>query len=320
MLGGSDNMALLKKLLQGVPAVRAVDRRLRRHYLGCDTSEFVRRGSFYSPLPDLKEVAANRQKLFRKDLDVSPGVRLRTDEQLAFVRELSRYYGDFDWPEQATPGYRYYLGNNYFCHGDALMLYAILRHFRPRRVIETGSGFSSALMLDTDERFLDSGTRFQFIEPNAARVRSLLKPEDASRVEVIERGVQELPISALVDLAPNDILFIDSSHVSKVGSDVNYLMFEVLPRLQAGVLVHFHDIFWPFEYPAEWVLEGRSWNEGYLLHAFLQYNEAFDILLFNNYLGHHHPELMREVMPKFMVNDGGSLWLQRQPGHRLENS
>lgn len=199
------------------------------------------------------------------------------------------------------------------------MLYAILRHFRPRRVIEAGSGFSSALMLDTDERFLESGTRFLFIEPNAARLRTLLKPEDASRVEVIERGVQELPISALADLAPNDILFIDSSHVSKVGSDVNYLMFEVLPRLQPGVIVHFHDIYWPFEYPAEWILEGRSWNEGYLLHAFLQYNEAFDILLFNNYLGHRHRELMREVMPKFMVNDGGSLWLQRQPGYRHEN-
>jgi hypothetical protein len=97
-----------------------------------------------------------------------------------------------------------------------------------------------------------------------------------------------------------------------VGSDVNYLVFEVLPRVQPGVLVHIHDIYWPFEYPAEWVLEGRSWNEGYLLRAFLQYNEAFDILLFNNYLGHRHGDFMREVMPLFMKNDGGSLWLQRR--------
>jgi predicted O-methyltransferase YrrM len=307
-------VALLKKLLEGVPAVRAVDRRLRRHYLGCDTSEFVRRGSFYSPLPDLKEVAANRQRLFRKDIDVSPGVRLRTSEQMALVRELSRYYPDFDWPEQPTPEYRYYLRNGYFCHGDAVILYSILRHFRPQRVIEVGSGFSSALMLDTNDRFLGSATRFQFIEPNAGRLRSRLKPGDLDRTEVIEKGVQDLPIELLTDLSPNDILFIDSSHVSKVGSDVNYLMFDVLPRLRAGVLVHFHDIYWPFEYPAEWVLEGRSWNEGYLLRAFLQYNDAFDILLFNNYLGHRQSELMTEVMPRFMVNDGGSLWLERRSG------
>jgi hypothetical protein len=317
MGGGDDDMALLKKLLQGVPAVRAVDRKLRRHYLGCDTSEFVRRGSFYSPLPDLEEVAANRQKLFRKDIDVSPGVRLRTEQQLALVRELSRYYGEFNWPEHSANGHRFYLGNGYFCHGDALILYAMLRHFRPQRVIEVGSGFSSALMLDVNERFLAGGTRFQFIEPNAARLKSLLEPGDANRVEVIETGVQEVPIEWLTDLAPNDILFIDSSHVSKVGSDVNYLIFEVLPRLQTGVLVHVHDIYWPFEYPAEWVLEGRSWNEGYLLRAFLQYNEAFDILLFNNYLGHRHGDFMGEVMPAFMKNDGGSLWLQRQPGARF---
>jgi predicted O-methyltransferase YrrM len=319
MVDGDDNMALLKKLLQGVPAVRAMDRRLRRHYLGCDTSEFVRRGSFYSPLADLEEVAANRQHLFRKDIDVSPGVRLRLDEQLALVRELSRYYADFDWPEKATPGYRYYLRNGYFFHGDALMLYGILRHFKPQRVIEVGSGFSSALMLDTDERFLGSATHFRFIEPNAARLRSLLTTDDTSRVEVIESGVQEVPLDLVTDLAPNDILFIDSSHVSKVGSDVNYLVFEVLPQLREGVLVHFHDIFWPFEYPAEWVLEGRSWNEDYLLRAFLQYNGAFDILLFNNYLGHRQSEVMREVMPKFMANDGGSLWLQRTSPDRPGN-
>ncbi|HJT80608.1 MAG TPA: class I SAM-dependent methyltransferase, partial [Chthoniobacterales bacterium] len=184
----------------------------------------------------------------------------------------------------------------------------------PGRVIEAGCGFSSGLMLDTDERFLGSATRFQFIEPNPTRLRSLLKPEDTGRLEIIERGVQEVPVESLIDLEPNDILFVDSSHVSKVGSDVNYLVFEVLPRLRPGVLVHFHDIYWPFEYPEHWVLEGRSWNEIYLMRGFLQHNDAFDILLFNNYLGERHSELMRETMPKFMVNAGGSLWLQRKPG------
>jgi Methyltransferase domain len=299
----------LQAMIWNLPGSRRLNRCLERHYTGCEHPEFVLRGSFHSPLPDLKEVRANGAALFSKDVDTGPSIRLRSEEQTTFLRELSRYYADFKWPEQLAPGYRYYLNNPYFCHGDALSLYSILRHFRPRRIIEAGSGFSSALMLDTDDRFLGGNTRFQFIEPYPARLRSLLGTEDTDRVRVVEERVQKMPVALFSELQANDILFIDSSHVAKLGSDVNYLIFQVLPRLQPGVLVHVHDIMWPFEYPREWVIEGRAWNEVYLLRAFLQYNEAFDILLFNSYLGHQHRALLTELMPKFLANTGGSLWL-----------
>ena len=107
-----------------------------------------------------------------------------------------------------------------------------------------------------------------------------------------------------------DILFIDSSHVAKIGSDVVYLMTEVLPQLRPGVLVHFHDVFWPFEYPEEWVQEGRAWNETYMLKAFLQFNERFRILLFCSYLALHHRAVLEQHLPLALKNSGGSLWLR----------
>jgi hypothetical protein len=111
-------------------------------------------------------------------------------------------------------------------------------------------------------------------------------------------------------LKANDILFIDSTHVSKTNSDVNYLFFEILPRLQTGVLVHIHDIFFPFDYPREWILEGRSWNEAYLLRAFLQYNPRFEIVLFNDYLQTLHWDSFARLLPRFSKDGGGSVWLQ----------
>ena len=93
---------------------------------------------------------------------------------------------------------------------------------------------------------------------------------------------------------------------------MNYLVFEILPRLKPGVVVHIHDIMWPFEYPKEWLMEGRAWNEAYIVRAFLQYNEAFDIVLFNSYVGHCFRGLLEELMPRFLENTGGSLWLQKR--------
>ncbi len=111
--------------------------------------------------------------------------------------------------------------------------------------------------------------------------------------------------------AAGDVVFIDSSHVVKIGSDVAYILFHILPELQPGVIVHFHDILWPFEYPEDWLCEGRAWNEAYVLRAFLQFNEAFDILYFNSYIWHHHAERLQQKMPLCMKNPGGSIWLQK---------
>ena len=302
----------IAKNLRLLPGFESVDRYLRRRYTGSDRRPFAAPGSYYSPVPDREEVKARADELFDGNTDLGPGIRLRADEQKKLLDELATYYEEFDWSEKPGIGRRFYVPNIFFEIGDAIVLYAMLRRFRPKQVIEVGSGFSSALMLDTNDLFLGGSVHFTFIEPNAERLCSLLTSEDRGRVQLLEKPVQQVAAQVFSSLESNDVLFIDSSHVAKVGSDVNYLFFKILPLLKPGVLIHIHDIMWPFEYPLEWIMEGRSWNEAYILRAFLQYNEAFDILLFNSYLGHTHRKVLTERMPRFLENTGGSLWLRKR--------
>ena len=283
----------------------------RRFYTLC-TGQGWRRGHFYSPVANVAEVKARTDSLFRQDVDLDPSIRLKADRQRLLLEELTVYYPDFDWGEQPSDGQRYYLDNGFFTGADAVLLYALIRHLTPRRVIEVGSGFSSALMLDTRQRFLEGRLQFTFIEPFSSRLYLLLDEPDRQQCRIIEKKVQDVPIEEFRELEANDVLFVDSSHVSKIGSDVNFLVFEVLPALRSGVIVHFHDILWPFEYPERWVLRLRwSWNEAYLLRAFLQYNDEFEILLFNSFVGHRFADYLQQHMPLCMKYTGGSLWLRK---------
>jgi len=186
-----------------------------------------------------------------------------------------------------------------------------MRFLKPEKIIEVGSGFSSALMLDTNDLFLKNNVNFTFIEPFPHRLRKLLKEKDLRTTRIVVEIVQSLPVSTFSDLGFNDILFIDSSHVSKCGSDVNHLLFEVLPALKAGVVVHFHDIGWPFEYSEEWILNDMVFNEAYMIRAFLQYNRNFKILIFNAFAHHSMKSFLEKNMPLFLTHPVGSLWLRK---------
>jgi Methyltransferase domain len=298
--------------LSRIPGVSRLDRYLREHYTGRQQREFAPHGSFYSPFPDRKDVERRGAKLFAKQgVELGPSIDLRTNEQAALLKKLAVYYTQFDWPKQPTASRRFYLDNDFFLIADALTLYGLIRHFHPRRIVAIGGEFAAALMLDTNERFLDNAVNFTFVEPDPQRLEPILTSEDMARLTVLDCEVQDLPITVFDKLERGDFLFIDSSHVAKFGSDVTHLMFEVLPRLASGVIVQFHDIMWPFEYPRPWIVEGRAWNEAYLVRAFLQYNDAFQILLFNNYAGYCLTQLVKELMPRFLENKGGSLWLQK---------
>ncbi len=215
-------------------------------------------------------------------------------------------------PTTPRPGRRYYFENPSYSYSDGIFLHCMLRHLRPQRLIEAGSGFTSALTLDTNEFWLDRRLQCTFIEPYPQLLRSLLKTEDFASVQIISSPLQEVPLGAFASLQANDVLFIDSTHVSKIDSDVNYLFFEILPLLQPGVYVHFHDIFYPFRYPESWILEGRGWNEAYLLRAFLQFNSDFEIVLFNTFLETCHRDWFEKNMPLCLKDPGGSIWLRRK--------
>jgi hypothetical protein len=187
----------------------------------------------------------------------------------------------------------------------------MLRFLEPSRIVEIGSGFSSALILDTNERYLENGMRCTFVEPYPDRLVSLLRDDDHQQAEILTVPVQDVDLDVLRSLQPRDVLFIDSSHVSKIGSDVNLLIFQILPVLQKGVFVHFHDIFYPFEYPELWVYQGRGWNEAYILRAYLQANSSYRIRLWNSYLAHCRRTEVAALLPNWGDDPGSSLWLER---------
>lgn len=209
------------------------------------------------------------------------------------------------------PGRRYFFENPAYSYSDAICLYGMIRHVRPRRIIEVGSGYSSCVTLDTNELFFDNRIACTFIEPFPDLLRSLMKPDDVDRVEIIASRLQDVDVARFRELSANDILFIDSTHVSKLGSDVNYIFGEILPTLSRGVYVHFHDIFYPFEYPEAWLNQGRAWTEAYVLRAFLAFNSAYEIALYNTFLEHFHRSQFAQYMPLCLENEGGSIWLRR---------
>jgi len=233
-------------------------------------------GHYYSPIPNHDDVLEYIKSLKRNDMEL-PDINLNKESQFKLLQEYHEFYDNLPFPKQKGQDCRYYYAQNWFGYGDAIFLYSFLRKNKPRRIVEVGSGFSSAVILDTIERFFDQQTEITFIEPYPDRLISILKPQDKEKIQIINKKVQDTPIEIFTSLGLGDLLFIDSTHVVKYGSDVQFLMFEIIPKLSPGVFVHFHDVFFPFEYPSGWLTKGIYWNEDYFLRAFLAYNSQWSI-------------------------------------------
>jgi hypothetical protein len=164
--------------------------------------------------------------------------------------------------------------------------------------------------MDVNEMFFNNSIDLNFIEPYPERLYSLIAEKDRPFMTVVEKPVQDVDLSLFGKLEKGDILFIDSSHVSKCASDVNFILFEVLPVIKSGVLIHFHDIFYPFEYPKNYVYNGWNWNEDYVLRAFLMHNNAFSIKFFSNYLHSLHKDSF-SAMPLSYLNTGSNFWIEK---------
>ena len=304
-------MRFFNRIATALPGARTLYRCLVNLSHG-GLSEVYPRGHCHSPLPDIAKTRSQADVLFRKDVQLDPSLDLREESQMALLEELAVFYEDVDWPKQSSPKHRYYYDNASFGLGSAFSLSAMMRRFQPRQVIEVGSGFSSAVMLDTNDRFFDGSIALTFIEPCPVRLFSLLRPNDRRDCRIIQDVVQDVPMSTFEALQRGDFLFIDSSHVSKIGSDVNFIFFKILPSLRSGVLVHIHDVHWPFEYPESWITGGIAWNEGYLLRAFLQYNDRFEILQFNNFLAYRFQGFFEQHLSRIATDPGSSFWMRKR--------
>jgi len=290
--------------------LRRIRRRLRA--LGGAGTAFPA-GHFYSPVVDPATIARTRVWPDRPDIR---GIDFNDASHVQILSELfPRFMRDYDYPPTlpVTPTLASFFGNNpHFSMLDAPALFVLLRAWKPRRIIEVGSGFSTLMMADVNRRFLGREVSISCIDPYPP---VFLRHGTDGIGHQVERRVQELPLEHFADLQAGDLLFIDSSHVAKTDSDVNFLFFDVFPRLAAGVLVHLHDIFLPHDYPPDWVLgENRSWNEQYLLRALLMHSGGFEVLFGCSYAFWSYPALVIAALanPDGAGYGGGSFWMRRR--------
>jgi len=246
---------------------------------------------YYEPLPDFRSITTEQITQRR----TYPGIDFRWEEQLALVDELAEYSDEIRELE-------FDFNNGYFGGFDAAVYYALIRHLQPNRIIEIGGGYSTQIAA----KALAANRKGSLvcIEPYPERL-------NGSDVELIQKRVEEMSVDFFATLEANDILFIDSSHTVKFRSDVCFEFLEILPRLARDVRVHVHDIFFPHDYPAEWLINRRlALNEQYLLEAFLSFNKNFAPQLANHWLCLEYNEAAARVWPK--ADDlASSFWMKR---------
>jgi predicted O-methyltransferase YrrM len=271
-------------------------------------------GHFYSVIPCLSDVTQRAETIFSKTAPV-PCVDLNTEEQIQVLT-------DFAAMEEKPPFYaqqrtkRFNIDNGGFSYDDAPVLHYMIRRLRPKRIIEIGSGDSSACMLDTSDNYLGGSVDFTFIDVDCGNLRKNLLEDDLRKVRILEQPVQDVDRSLFTTLQANDLLFVDSSHVMKPGSDVSTILFELLPALSPGVCIHFHDVRYPFQYTQDMVMGGVFWNEAYLLRAFLMNNAAYAITFWLNSLVNQNTPAVKDLLRFLPLSE----WDRRFNGSRNDFS
>jgi hypothetical protein len=263
---------------------------------------------FYQPIPDTQTLP---ETLWNRPSELV-GIDMNDSVQLDLLRNrFPKFRDEYEqFPAKPTGQLgRFYLNNGLFDGTDALVAYCMVRHFQPRLIIEIGGGFSSLILGEAAAK--NNSSALICIEPFP---QEFLKQGFPGLHSLIEKRVEDIELKFFSQLGSGDILFIDSSHTVKIGGDVNYLFLEVLPRLNPGVIVHVHDIFFPFDYRRDWVLdELRFWTEQYLLQTFLSFNSEFEVLISNSYLSHYYSEDLKAAFPRLTSWGGGSFWMRRHP-------
>lgn len=302
-----------QRLARGIDA-RAFLRQLvaTRQFGG---TKFVRAhnppGHFFSPVVDPDQVRDYVEMVRRSGPEDLPGIVFDLDAMEAFWRANRDWIAATPFTRDPRPGARYFYAGGPYSYGDGITLRAMIGHFRPRRIVEIGAGLSSACMLDTAEELGLTDFRLTCVEPHPHRLRSLMQPGDEARITLHERPVQGMPLDLFRSLEPNDILFVDSTHVLKTGSDVHYELFYILPALARGVVVHFHDCRFPLEYSDIQIFEKNySWNEAYGVRALLMDSTRYRVIFSGSLFARQREALVRETCADFLRNPGSALWLQ----------
>ncbi len=263
---------------------------------------------FYFPVPDTRDMIGRDVWSHRSAL---AGIEWNEENQREYINKLGQFGDECSWADSPLePSAGYCAGAPSFGFSSAMLAHGAIRHFSPKKVIEVGCGWSTLVMLEA-LALNDTPCELTGIDPYPPEWLSI--HESSGRIR--KEQVQSVPFEVFAELASGDILFIDSSHVINTGNDVSYLYLEVLPRLKPGVVVHIHDIQLPFEYPKEYAISQRwFWNEQYLLQAFLQFNDDFEVLAAGHWLCREKKEWLKTSFPNYVPethSPTGSFWMRR---------
>lgn len=280
--------------------VSKIKRRLTTYYLNVLSFEswqklgyHVMRNHYYSPVPDTSKLT---DEFFNRVSELK-GVEMNESKQIDLLKQFAqKYRSEYDqFPAKPSTYFDYHTSQTSYRCVEAQMLYCFVRDLKPKKMIEIGSGFSTmltaqALRLNKKEGYVCD---FAAIEPYP---NDAIKKGFEGLSRLIDSPVEKVPFSEFESLGENDILFIDSTHTVKTGGDVVYEILEILPRLKKGVYIHVHDIFMPYEYPASWYKVQRFWAEQYMLQAFLQFNDTYEIVWASHFMHRKHSDLCKASM------------------------
>lgn len=292
----------LRRAARATGVTRVVKGAIRR--LGFD---LVRR-HYYSPIPDLAAlpsgVWSRESDLTAVDFDPASGLEFLETELAPYISEYHPPAGPSDDPRT------FFLENGLYESVDAETLYAMIRRFDPQKIVELGSGMSTLVIADALDRNASEETRHLVFDPHPrASMRSTLE----RIADLRPVPATEVPPAVVGELEAGDLLFVDTTHTVKLGSDVNRIVLDLLPMIAPGVLVHFHDIYLPWEYPREFV-ERRNffWAEQYLLQAFLAFNQHFEVLFATHALERMFPREVARLVPSAPeATNPSAFWLRR---------
>ncbi|MFC1780902.1 class I SAM-dependent methyltransferase [Planctomycetota bacterium] len=269
---------------------------------------------YSSPIPDLREIR-KRQEIWNKSS--LAGIDFNTTSQLYLLENIfPNFKSELNFTSGKTKNpHEFYLNNTGFGLPDAGVLHCMIRHFKPKKIIEIGAGNSTLVSARASLLNKEDGIETQLISIEPYPKQYLLDSFDGLEKLIVEK-VENMGVDFFDQLEDGDILFIDTSHVLRIGNDVNFLFLEVLPRLKKGVIVHIHDIFLPYNYPKYWILNNMAFlSEQYILQAFLSCNKAFEILFANYFMSKEFTQKMNSIFIKpdrdTQEIHGGSFWIRR---------